>query len=331
MLVGYFDTTIVGQNLRTGGPVVKKLAPNEFDVLFRYRPTEPVTKVYLAGTFNEWKADAHAMEGPDGDGQFSTRVKLPAGNHEYKFVVDGTKWRQDPGNYRQNGNYKNSLLVLAGEQAPATTVPAPQTPEPTRATVQATPIKFGSKGNQELAKDFASVSNGNNLASLPTGDQVFLGIPFHIGPQMIGLGNPMKPEWPTRVQGLKVGMTLSKLHILHANEFGEGPADSERYVPEGTKIGQYSVHYSDGTVVEIPIVYGEDVRDWWFSVLSKSPTRGKVAWKGTNDYSSGLNAQIRLYLMTWQNPKPEVQVSHIDFSSNETGAAPFCVAISAEK
>jgi hypothetical protein len=208
------------------------------------------------------------------------------------------------------------VLALAGEPA------AP----PTRCTA----IDLQAKANHELSKDFVEFLNGNNLAELPKGDQVFLGIPFRIGPQMICLGSPVKPERPERVQGVKVGTTLAKLHILQATEFGEGAPGTDRHVPDGAKIGEYTIHYEDGTKHEIPIVYGVDVRDWWFNDRSKSPTRGKVAWKGTNAYSSQLGSKIRLYLTTWQNPQPGVPVTHIDYSSSGTAAAPFCVALSAE-
>jgi hypothetical protein len=316
MMVGYFDSVVKDQDLARGGPTVRPGDGGKFEVQFRYVPKEPAQAVYLAGTFNEWNPTGHRMDGPDSDGRFSTRITLPAGEHEYKFVVDGTKWRQDPGNPRHTGFYNNSVLKLAGEQ------PA--------ATVHSTPLDIQPKANQELNKDFSSITNGNNLAELPTGDQVLLGVKFHIGPGMIALGSPIKSDKPARVDGLKVGSQFTKLHILHATEFGESPEGSDRHVPEGTQIGQYTVHYEDGTKEQIPIVYGEDVRDWWFNAGSKGTTRGKVAWKGSNGFANSLASQLRLYLTTWQNPKPGVRVTQIDFSSKQTPAAPFCVAISAE-
>jgi hypothetical protein len=32
---------------------------------------------------------------------------------------------------------------------------------------------------------------------------------------------------------------------------------------DGTEIGAYIVHYTEGTDERIPIIYGKDVRDWW--------------------------------------------------------------------
>jgi hypothetical protein len=87
-----------------------------------------------------------------------------------------------------------------------------------------------------------------------------------------------------------------------------------------------------GTSVTIPIEYGKDVLDWWCHADSGEPTRGKVAWKGENDGAKTLNATIRLYLTTWENPKPDLKIKSIDYSSTkQTQAAPFCVAITGEK
>jgi hypothetical protein len=60
------------------------------------------------------------MEGPDKSGTYSTKLKLKAGAHEYKFVIDGKVWRPDPGNPDFAGEYANSVLRIAPKtEAPA--------------------------------------------------------------------------------------------------------------------------------------------------------------------------------------------------------------------
>ena len=55
----------------------------------RFALTAPNAKaVYLAGTFNEWRADSLAMK-KDAQGLWTHTLPLPAGDYEYKFVVDG--------------------------------------------------------------------------------------------------------------------------------------------------------------------------------------------------------------------------------------------------
>ncbi len=67
----------------------------------------------LAGTFNDWNVDQQPMKGPDAEGRYETTLLLPAGAHEYKFVVDGDRWFSDPGNPTRIGFYRNSQLQIA--------------------------------------------------------------------------------------------------------------------------------------------------------------------------------------------------------------------------
>ena len=63
-------------------------------VAFSVRAKEG-SKVFLAGTFNDWNPTAKEMTDKMGDGVFVAVVSLPAGTHEYKFVIDGI-WCADP-------------------------------------------------------------------------------------------------------------------------------------------------------------------------------------------------------------------------------------------
>lgn len=117
MLVAQFETVLEDQDLRLGRPTVQPAGGNEFDVEFKFRPKAPAQVVYLAGTFNEWKPTDQKMEGPDKSGTYSTRLKLKAGAHEYKFVIDGKTWRSDPGNPDFAGSYANSVLKIGPPNA----------------------------------------------------------------------------------------------------------------------------------------------------------------------------------------------------------------------
>lgn len=166
-------------------------------------------------------------------------------------------------------------------------------------------------------------NEGNNLASLPKGEQVFAGVKFKIGDGCILLASTEVADKPEKVEGIKVGTMFRKLYVLHACHHS-AVADSI--------IGYYTVRFEDMSEETIPIVYGKDVSDWWFTAESKAPTRGKVAWKGVNDDTKNSGAGIRLYMTTWKNPEPTRKVVAIDFgSTNYTEAAPFCVAITAEE
>ncbi len=52
------------------------------------------SRVYVAGTFNGWDPTAHPMAYCPEDGLFKASLRLPAGTHEYKFVVNDV-WKMD--------------------------------------------------------------------------------------------------------------------------------------------------------------------------------------------------------------------------------------------
>ncbi|HVX10008.1 MAG TPA: redoxin domain-containing protein [Pirellulales bacterium] len=110
MMIGAFDSFPADQDLSLGRPRVVERGEN-FEVHFRYRPTVAARTVHLSGTFNEWQPTATPLDGPDADGFYSTTRMLPPGRHEYKFVLDGTAWRADPGN-PEIGKNRNSVLRL---------------------------------------------------------------------------------------------------------------------------------------------------------------------------------------------------------------------------
>jgi hypothetical protein len=183
--------------------------------------------------------------------------------------------------------------------------------------------------NQKLKDNFGSGAEGNDLAALKPGMRTCAGVNFKVGDKVIQLGSKLqKTERPAKVEGIKVEQRFAKLHILHSTQYGQGGAA----IDEGTRIAEYKVNYDDGTSETIPVVYGQDVRDWWFYPDSKEVTRGKVGWKGENEYCKTFAAELHLYVLTWENPHPGKKVASIHYAKadSEPVAAPFCVAITLE-
>jgi Glycogen recognition site of AMP-activated protein kinase len=50
--------------------------------------------VYVAGSFNEWNAEANPLRKLR-EGRWSLRLRLKPGRYEYRFLVDGV-WKLDP-------------------------------------------------------------------------------------------------------------------------------------------------------------------------------------------------------------------------------------------
>jgi outer membrane protein assembly factor BamB len=169
---------------------------------------------------------------------------------------------------------------------------------------------------------------GNDLAGLPTGEQILGGVKFRIGEGLVLLsGHSTALEKPRQAAGIKVGVPFSRLSMLHATHW-----DAE----DGALVAYYAVNYEGNTRETIPIVFGKDVGNWWYSPGARPPSRARVVWQGANDDAWTTNrSRIRLYLSTWENPHPTRKVVSIDFVSTNValpvpGAAPFCVALTAD-
>jgi hypothetical protein len=207
-----------------------------------------------------------------------------------------------------------AVIAFAGLLAAA---PAPTDTGPTY-------LDLAPHANVKLTDDFHSGDNpGNNLEKLPTGKQTFADVKFKVGDKLIQLGSSQVKEKPEKVEGIKVGRLVGKLHFLHGTGY---------QAPDDTVIAKYVVHYDDKTTADIDVVYGRDVVDWWLTEGRKPPTKGKVAWEGKNKATEDSTTEIKLYLMTWENPHPKKKVVSLDFvaAAPQGLAAPFCVAISAE-
>ena len=50
---------------------------------------QPGSQVFVAGTFNNWNPTANPLKDNPGSGHCKATLSLPAGRHEYKFVVNG--------------------------------------------------------------------------------------------------------------------------------------------------------------------------------------------------------------------------------------------------
>jgi hypothetical protein len=79
--------------------------------LFKLNDFTSAQKVVLTGSFNRWNRNELVMDKTSKGWQLP--YVIPAGNYEYKFIVDG-KWTIDPANPFTSGygNYQNSFIAL---------------------------------------------------------------------------------------------------------------------------------------------------------------------------------------------------------------------------
>ena len=74
--------------------------------------------VSLVGDFNAWSTTATPLRATEHTGVWSVTVPLPAGRHEYAFIVDGERWLPDPNAPRaQQSDFgpPNSVVTVTGQ------------------------------------------------------------------------------------------------------------------------------------------------------------------------------------------------------------------------
>jgi hypothetical protein len=169
-------------------------------------------------------------------------------------------------------------------------------------------------------------ATGNDLAALPAGVQNLAGVDYDVrGVIQLASKAPTANRFPTNAAGIKVNQKCEKLHFLHSAAFGN-------VRDEGKQIGVYVLHFAANQMrLEVPIIYGKDVRDWHYWAAEKDAQPAlKVAWKGENKTSQNAGSYVRLFETTWTNLVPNVELESIDFVSSMSQPAPFLLSITLE-
>ena len=165
---------------------------------------------------------------------------------------------------------------------------------------------------------------GNDLSALPQGVCSMLGTEFDVrGFILLTDRNRAGYNAPSEVPGISIMRTCRQLHFFHG---------LQGFEKEAALVGSYVIHYADGAKEELSLRYGLDLRDWWMwnSEEPKGAKNSRVAWTGTNAAADRYGCGIRLFESRWPNPRPETEITSIDFRSTVSECAPFLIAITAE-
>ncbi len=161
---------------------------------------------------------------------------------------------------------------------------------------------------------------GNSLSDLPVGISTFQGVTFDVRGlvQLAGLNSTAITtiSYPKQVKGIPVNVKGKVIHVLHASAWNIAATEME--------IGYYALHYAQHKTVKIPVIYRQNIWDWW----AETSTEPLVAWKGQNERTAERNMHIRLFKFDIPNPFPNDEILSIDLVSNTKGPGAFVVAIS---
>jgi len=160
----------------------------------------------------------------------------------------------------------------------------------------------------------------NDMRALPTGQQRFADIPFHIAaPKSAVVLYSQSAEntgLPREVTGIKIGRRADTLFFLHTIAW------------DAVTPFKYRISYEDGTVLEVPVVRGQQVLDWWTDPSGQDEAMARygmfVAWRGDNPMHKG----VTLPGWEWRNPSPDKVIRDIDFCTvPESGYSPVPVLV----
>jgi hypothetical protein len=146
----------------------------------------------------------------------------------------------------------------------------------------------------------------NDLSMLSPGRHEWLGVPFQVGVEtdpahcVVTLRGKTFPSGPTATAPIAVGRKVRALFFCHgANWVGKS----------GVTAATYVVTYADGTTLDLPVVTGTALGNWWMDhgpdedsrtvpLLAKDPQEPNRPWRF-------------LRIWCWENPRSDVAVTSV--------------------
>jgi WD40 repeat protein len=167
----------------------------------------------------------------------------------------------------------------------------------------------------------------DHLGNLASGLRELGGIPFDV--RGLVVAPPDAAAWlrlryyAARPSPIRIARAPSQLHFLHATTFR---AD------EGVMVGRYRLQHEDGTVAELPLVYGKNIRSWHASLDERSEMQeARTVWTGTNPTAALHRSSLRLVAWTWTNPNPARSIRSVELEAGSgSTVAPFLVALTSD-
>lgn len=118
---------------------------------------------------------------------------------------------------------------------------------------------------------------------------------------------------PKSVSGIPVDEKVKAIYFFHAVGWSE----------LNTEVMRYVIHYADGSKVEIPVICGKDIDNWWFKWACSKKWDAKIAFDNLD--------QKGFFVWRWPNPQPEKEIDSIDIVSSNNMPIPIVVGITIEK
>ncbi len=161
----------------------------------------------------------------------------------------------------------------------------------------------------------AGRTSGNDMRGLPTGNQVFHDIDFHVmdparNQRRAVVAVSTKPGFPREVE-VPVNDSAAAVYLLHS---------SSDNIPSYVA-GAITFVYDDGSEASQYLLKGKDVTNWWFSSLETASAG--VAWWGPNPRS----AKVGVCWAAVENPNPQKKIRNLIFHAPLEGGIYAVIAV----
>ncbi len=168
-----------------------------------------------------------------------------------------------------------------------------------------------------------------DLRNIKPGLRWVAGVPVMLldgrkGPSCVMLADAASAgQLPTRTWRMAVGLKARALYFLHTTSLPD-PRPGNIYARNlPGRLGEYVVHYADGTSASVELVYWRNIDDWNSQL---GPAQACGAIHGHTD----AGAWVTLGLWRWENPQPDEEIVGVEMASAEAAARPILLAITAE-
>ena len=141
----------------------------------------------------------------------------------------------------------------------------------------------------------------------------FAGVRFHLDQAISLRGEHRRVADDPQRQRIAIGRPARELAFLHTSGWSVAGT--------GTEIGRYTVHYQDGSHSVIPMLYSSNVLAWTDTEVRALGL--EQVWRGQT--RGGLDAAVSL--LRWQNPRPDVPIEAIEFSTQGLIANPILLGL----
>jgi len=182
-------------------------------------------------------------------------------------------------------------------------------------------------------------ASGNNLDEFPLGTHTFGSVPFAVQGKIQLMGRGLlrfNKAFPSRVRGIHIARRCATLRLLHGAAFV-----SLTNSAAAVKVAALILHYSNGSQCELGIFSGKHVLDWWGPIMKteipayqrQTTAPGtELAWVGGNAPIRVLRPDwsLRLYESSFENPRPDLEITTVDYVSTLTEVAPFLLGLTLE-